>query len=144
MLPNTTLFLRLFLRCLLDISPYLVRFQQMYIGISLPKNSISRKIMRVKVNTNNYKFIQCYTIFTIKICNSAYNRKFIGTVSREYKRSRKHRADSFPAKREPRVLWERRIVQRAQRDNRGRPFRKFDGMRVQNDVTGEKPDRSFL
>lgn len=81
--------------------------------------------MRIIINSSS-------TIFTVKAysLHRRYNTKIHqhSFARREHKRNRKHRVDSFPAKREPRVLSERGIVQRA-RDNRGRPFRKFDGMR---------------
>ena len=71
-----------------------------------------------------------YTIFTGEGV-TPYNTKIrFGIVSRgeNTKEIGNIASTRFLRKREPRVLSERGIVQRA-RDNRGRPFRKFDGMR---------------
>lgn len=94
-------------------------FQQIR-RIIFPISGDSRKIINSSVIYNFHRK-DVHRRYNTKIHQHSFAR-------REHKRNRKHRVDSFPAKREPRVLSERGIVQRA-RDNRGRPFRKFDGMR---------------
>lgn len=84
-----------------------------------------KKITRSSV-IHNFHLWRRYTLHRRR-----YNTKIrFGIVSRgeNTKEIGNIASTRFLRKREPRVLSERGIVQRA-RDNRGRPFRKFDGMR---------------
>lgn len=89
-----------------------------------------------KYNTfdNDCKLLEG-TLLSIHETDLCRRKKFIATVSRNEKdeRNRKHRVGSFPVEREPRVLserWRRKVeLRNVRRDNRGRLFRKFDGMR---------------
>lgn len=108
------------------IGPVCFNFQQFSKNSSHNFSHFARKLYtRRKLHAHPW-----YTIFTGEGV-TPYNTKIrFGIVSRgeNTKEIGNIASTRFLRKREPRVLSERGIVQRA-RDNRGRPFRKFDGMR---------------